>query len=113
MSKITFSYIETHDFQEDLEISMEVPERTIDEMCEYFQRFLLAAGYIFEDGHTIRCVPPAEDNALEFPSAYYFGDTVINGSYGTDTISFHAAAPVTLYGGGGTDTITFEDHLWG
>ena len=60
MSKITFSYIETHDFQEDLEITMEVAERTIDEMCEYFQRFLSAAGYLFEEGHTIRCVPPGK-----------------------------------------------------
>jgi hypothetical protein len=60
-TKIVFSYTETYDFQEPLEVTMEVPERTVDEMCEYFQRFLAAAGYLFEEGHTIRCVPPTKN----------------------------------------------------
>ena len=55
-TKFVFSYTETRDFEEPLEITMEVPERSIDEMCEYFQRFLAAAGYLFENNESIRCV---------------------------------------------------------
>jgi hypothetical protein len=78
-TKIVFSYTETYDFQEPLEVTMEVPERTVDEMCEYFQRFLAAAGYLFEEGHTIRCVPPAEDKA-DYPD------------YAGDILTFNASA---------------------
>jgi hypothetical protein len=56
-TKFVFSYTELSDFSHPTEITMEMPERVIDEMCEYFQRFLTAAGYIFDEGETIRCVP--------------------------------------------------------
>ena len=71
-TKFVFSYTETRDFEEPLEITMEVPERSIDEMCEYFQRFLAAAGYLFENNESIRCVAdkiklPDEDGPREYP----------------------------------------------
>ena len=71
-TKIVFSYTETRDFEEALEVTMEVPERSIDEMCEYFQRFLTAAGYIFEEGEHIRPVNKEPE------SGYYgcAGDTL-------------------------------------
>jgi hypothetical protein len=56
-TNIAFVYTEKPDFEHPLEITMEVPIRDLSEMCEYFQRFLIAAGYIFDEGETIRCVP--------------------------------------------------------
>jgi hypothetical protein len=56
-TNIAFVYTEKQDFEHPLEITMEVPIRDLSEMCEYFQRFLIAAGYIFDEGETIRCVP--------------------------------------------------------
>ena len=55
-TKIQFQYSEIRSFEEPLTISMEVPERSIEEMCEYFQRFLSACGYIFEEGENIQPV---------------------------------------------------------
>jgi hypothetical protein len=87
-NQITFSYVESHDFENPLEITMEVPERSIDEMCQYFQRFLTAAGYIFDEGEYIQSVKKKKDEAdypgcggdiLTFnddgtPFCYDFGD---------------------------------------
>jgi hypothetical protein len=50
------SYTFTYTDPNDVEVSMCVSERSIDEMCEYFQRFLSACGYIFEEGENIRPV---------------------------------------------------------
>lgn len=55
-TKITLSYEEICDFSEPTVIRMEVPERAVEEMCEYFQRFLLAAGYVLEDNEHIGIV---------------------------------------------------------
>jgi hypothetical protein len=55
-TKITFRYTETPDFEPPTEVVMDIPERSIDEMCEYFQRFLLACGYILEEDEQIRLV---------------------------------------------------------
>lgn len=52
MHSITFTYIDAND----VEVSMSVPERSIDEMCEYFQRFLVASGYVFDEGEHIKPV---------------------------------------------------------
>jgi len=38
-------------------IDEDTSELTIDEMCEMFQRLLLAMGYQFKDGYNIMCVP--------------------------------------------------------
>lgn len=87
-TKITFSYEEICDFSQPTVITMEMPERSIDEMCEYFQRFLSAAGYVFENDERIRCVPTearecphpaAAGDILSFnvdgsPFVYDFGD---------------------------------------
>lgn len=55
-SKITFTYTETLPFQEPLSITMSAPERSLSEMCEYFQRFLFAAGYVFQENERIDVV---------------------------------------------------------
>ena len=61
-TKIVFSYSEICDFSQPTEITMEMPERSIDEMCEYFQRFLTACGYIFDEGEYIRPVKQEKDS---------------------------------------------------
>jgi hypothetical protein len=90
-TKIVFSYTETYDFQEPLEVTMEVPERTVDEMCEYFQRFLSACGYIFDEGEQIKSVKPEKehypvcggdiltfnDDGTPFVYDFYANDTII------------------------------------
>lgn len=109
-TKFVFSYTELRDFDEPLEVTMEVPERGIDEMCEYFQRFLSAAGYFFENNERIRCVPTearkspypvSADDIISFtdwgaPPICDFGDgnnincfggTRMHGATGNDTIS--------------------------
>jgi hypothetical protein len=58
----SFNYIEKQDFGYPTEITMVVPERSIDEMCEYFQRFLAACGYIFEEGEYIQSVKKKDEN---------------------------------------------------
>ena len=74
-TKIQFQYSEIRSFEEPLTIAMEVPERSIEEMCEYFQRFLSACGYIFEEGEYIGTVrketkkpsyPTTPDEILSF-----------------------------------------------
>lgn len=95
-TKITFSYTETSDFEEPLQVTMDVPERGIDEMCEYFQRFLSAAGYLFENDERIGCVstearkspyPTSADDIISFtdwgaPPVYDFGDSNNMNCYG-------------------------------
>lgn len=83
-SKFVFSYTEIRDFEEPLEVTMEVPERSIDEMCEYFQRFLTAAGYLFENDETIRCVP-TEARKCPYPTSV------------DDTISFNNCGTPFVY----------------
>jgi hypothetical protein len=61
-TKITFRYSETQDFEPPFEVVMDVPERSIEEMCEYFQRFLVACGYLFEDGEHIQPVKRKEES---------------------------------------------------
>jgi hypothetical protein len=105
-TKFVFSYTETRDFEETVEVIMEVPERSIDQMCEFFQRFLTATGYIFENDERIEAVhkaqyPAAGGDVLTFnddgsPYCYDFGDD----------FNF-AAGPVHLYGAAGNDTIYF------
>jgi hypothetical protein len=108
-TKFVFSYTETRDFEEPVEVTMEVPERSVDEMCEFFQRFLTAAGYLFENDERIRCVP-TETRKSPYPSSaadiLTFND---DGSpfvydFGDDHFNF-AAGPVHLYGAAGKDTI--------
>jgi len=55
-----------------VEVFMSVPELSIEEMCEYFQRFLSAAGYVFDEGEHIKPVkdeadyPGCADDILSF-----------------------------------------------
>jgi hypothetical protein len=102
---LTFTYIDPND----VEISMSIPERDLDEMCEYFQRFLHAAGYIFEEGEHIKPVkkepeesyyPGCGGDILTFnddgtPFCYDFGDnnpvvigSGIRGGMAEDIIKF-------------------------
>jgi hypothetical protein len=74
-TKFVFSYTETRDFEESVEVIMEVPERSIDEMCEFFQRFLTATGYLFEEGEHIYLTKKEKEEAK--PHFKVEGDTLI------------------------------------
>jgi len=100
------TYTFTHTDFNDVEVSMCVPERGIDEMCEYFQRFLSACGYVFDEGENIRPVKDKADypgcggDILTFndngsPFVYDFGD-------GNNMNCFGGTK---LYGAAGNDTI--------
>ena len=100
-TKFVFSYTEIRDFEEALEVTMEVPERSIDEMCEYFQRFLVAAGYVFDEGERIKPVKKIE----EYPPGC-----------GGDVLTFNHDGSYACYDFGASasaDTISFNDNLWG
>jgi hypothetical protein len=56
MNNITFDYVDPNG----VKISMAVPERPIDEMCGYFQQFLSACGYIFDEGEHIQTLKKME-----------------------------------------------------
>jgi hypothetical protein len=121
----SFNYIKKQDFGYPTEISMTVPERSIDEMCEYFQRFLLACGYIFDEGERIQSVKKkGEDSYLgcagdiltfnDNGSAYCydFGDNSpvffgsgLKGGMGEDHFSF---AGYGVKGACGKDIISFS-----
>lgn len=100
-TKFVFSYTEISDSEELLEVTMEVPERSIDEMCEHFQRFLTAAGYVFEEGERIETVKDKSD----YPGCR---DDIL--SFGTDdrprvySFNTHETEPVDF---GGQDHIAF------
>ena len=96
----TFTYIDPND----VEVSMCVPERSIDEMCDYFQRFLSACGYIFDEGEHIKPVKNT-NNTLAFdcraiqsisPDDYFFG--------GADHVAFTGGG---IRGGMAPDIISF------
>jgi hypothetical protein len=107
-------------------VEMRVPDNSmnVDEVLDYFERFLIAAGYHFDKGDHIRFISdytPAEPETISFNyGAYDFGDNSpvfcgsgVVGGMGQDTITFQAAQPVTIFGGESKDTISFNDHLWG
>jgi hypothetical protein len=114
------SYTFTYTDPNDVEVSMCVPERSIDEMCEYFQRFLSACGYIFDEGEHIRIVPDKSknDDVLTFDrycgdfgdDNYIFVGSGLQGGMGEDHIQFssYAAGPVPIPGASGKDIITFS-----
>ena len=66
----------------DENVCMSVPERPLDEMCEYLERFLRASGYHFEDGERLGIVK-AEKNDECYPS--FTGDTL---TFNDDSIPF-------------------------
>lgn len=104
-TNFVFSYTEKSDFKAPLEISMTFPERSIDEMCEFFQRFLLSTGYLFENNEAIGIVKRTVVNdtapdVITFndngtPFVYDFGDDYspyfvgshVRGGCGDDIIS--------------------------
>lgn len=101
----SFNYVEKKDFGYPTEISMSCPERTIDEMCEYFQRFLSACGYVFDEGEHIKPVKNS-NNTLAFDYGtpqpisaddYFFG--------GDDHIAFTGSG---VRGGMASDIISFS-----
>jgi hypothetical protein len=89
-TKFVFSYTETRDFEEALEVTMEVPERSIDEMCEYFQRFLIATGYLFDEGEHIK---PVKKEVVHPPGC------------GGDVITFNTDGTPHVYDFGGDTTL--------
>jgi hypothetical protein len=89
-SKFVFTYTETHEFESSVKVIMEVPERSIGEMCEYFQQFLTAAGYILDEGDYI-CLMKEEKEEEAKPLFKVEGDTLIvpqsyNSSRANDTM---------------------------
>ena len=75
-TKISFRYSESNDFQPPFELRMDVPERSLSEMCEYFQRFLQACGYFFDEGESVGIVrKEKEEEEKPLPSSQ--GDIII------------------------------------
>ena len=64
----------------DENVCMSVPERPLDEMCEYLERFLRASGYHFEDGERIGLIKAEKDEDY-YPGC--MGDTLTFNDDGT------------------------------
>ena len=92
-------------------ITMSVPERPLDEMCEYLERFLRASGYYFEDGERIRWVKPEKDES-DYPGC--MGDTLTFNDDGTPYCYDFGGGPVPIgvysgvRGGMADDIIKFD-----
>ena len=106
-------------------VKMEITsEATLPQMLEFFTDFLKASGYIIDEDRELvfeRKAPDFGDISDKWGTAVpgylggyaAFGDTVIPGSAGSDTITFSSerqgganAVPLFL-DGGGKDVITF------
>jgi hypothetical protein len=110
-SKFVFTYTETHEFESSVKVIMEVPERSIDEMCEYFQQFLTAAGYILDEGDYICLMKKEKEEAK--PHFKVEGDTLIvpqsyNSSRANDTmLNVNSYTGSGVRGGMADDIIKF------
>ena len=80
-------------------------EATFDDMANFFDAFLKAAGFVY-DGE-LQVVNPEKDTYFTDFANFDFGDRVIYGGQGTDTISFGAAQAVDWPGYAGNDVISF------
>jgi hypothetical protein len=79
-------------------VEMRVPDNsmTVNEVLDYIQRFLVAAGYVFDEGETIRSVRRNTDDTIAFDEDLIFGT------------AFGAAQPVTAdFSFLGNDIISF------
>ena len=81
----------------DENVCMSVPERPLDEMCDYLERFLRASGYHFEDGERLgivkaekndECYPSFTDDTLTFNDSPFYGGFAFYGASSPDTINF-------------------------
>lgn len=113
------NYTFLHIGSDGVDVTVEVPERGLDEMCEYFERFLVACGYVLDRDQHIRAVVDKPEETLSFNFNNYcadFGDDNIYvgsgvlGGMGEDHIQFssYAAGPVPIPGAAGKDIITFS-----
>jgi len=92
-----FQYTEVPDFGQPTEFSMDTPIRNIDEMCEYFQRFLMGTGMVFEEGERIGVIKPQSKKLHEvmdfgdynssFLDGPLYGGSHVRGGYSNDIIN--------------------------
>ena len=76
-------------------------EANLDQMLELFEGFLRASGYALDGDLEIRPETPTADSFIPFDT---FGSSVIYGGSGTDTISFAGAG---MRGGMADDVVRF------
>ena len=87
-------------------VEMTLPgEADVDQMLALFEAFLQAAGYVLKG--ELRVVEPEKDPYFTSFANFDFGDRVIYGGQGTDTISFGAAQAVDWPSYAGNDVISF------
>lgn len=65
-----FNYTQQAGLTSQSKVSMEFGERSADEMCEYFQRFLTACGYYFDEGEQVQVVKKKEEPASIFGNEF-------------------------------------------
>lgn len=114
----TFLYVDPNG----VDVTMEVPERPIDEMCDYFQRFLVASGYVFDEGERIDLVKTSSNSGHQV-SSVSSGDSLVfktgqdhfpinpdayDPIWGSNIPSWNAGGAVVIPGAHGEDIIDFS-----
>jgi len=80
-------------------------EANLDQMLRFYEAFLAASGYILKG--ELQVVEPEANPYFTSFANFDFGDQVIYGSAGTDTISFGAAQAVEFGAKTWDDVISF------
>jgi hypothetical protein len=92
-------------YQIEPEVQMAISaEADLDQMCDFFESFLRASGYVLKG--EVRIVEDTV-SANDFVPFEFGGDSLIYGGSGTDTISFGGGQPVPYVGSLGQDVISF------
>jgi hypothetical protein len=89
-----FTYESSYDFVTTPSVEMRIPDETdIPQMLEFFQRFMVASGYILEDGEELAFVKRPSKSSNGYLDDYVFGGVSIPSpwGYGQDIISFGTA----------------------
>lgn len=84
-------------------------DANVEQMLRFYEAFLAASGYILKgELQVVECKAEPETNPYFTSFANFdFGDSVIYGSQGADTISFGAAQPVEFGAKTWDDVISF------
>lgn len=92
-----FHYTEVPDFGQPTEFYLDTPIRNIDEMCEYFQKFLMGTGMVFEEGERIGVIKPQpkktndtiyfDDSYSSILDGFVYGGSHVRSGYGDDIIN--------------------------
>jgi hypothetical protein len=78
-------------------------DATVNQMLQFFEAFLAASGYILKGD--LQVVESEKDPYFTSFANFDFGDQVIYGGQGTDTISFGAAQPAMEFGAKSWDDV--------